>query len=136
VLKKFLVTRDVGPFNVTGLIPAVDSLERIFTKIQQDDPDLYNQIKTAGMLCCRLIRGAKRSFSIHSWGGAIDLYCGNDGVVPLGRPETHAGVLACYKYFHAEGWYWGAEFSRADAMHYELSEQLVARWQDSGLLPK
>lgn len=126
-LKSKIITADVGPFNVTGLKPAVASLQRIFAKVQQNDKTLYREIKTAGMLCCRLIRGSKSSYSIHSWGGAIDLYCGA-GVVPLGRPVTHLGVLRVYPYFHAEGWYWGAEFSRADAMHFEVSRQLTQEW--------
>lgn len=132
-LKAKLVTKSVGPFRVTGLIPAVDSLTRIFAKIKTDDPELYNELKAAGMLCCRLIRGSKTSFSIHSWGAAIDLYCGA-GVVPLGTPQTHAGLLKAYPYFHNEGWYWGAEFSRPDGMHFEVSSQKIAEWIAKGLI--
>jgi hypothetical protein len=132
-LKALLVTRDVGPFRVTGLKPAVESIERICRRIEQNDKTLYRELKTAGMLCCRLIRGSRSTFSIHSWGAAIDLYCGS-GVVPLGSPRTHIGVLRAYPYFHAENFYWGAEFSRRDAMHFEASRQLVADWIAKGLL--
>src|SRR5690242_19867568 len=57
VLRAKLVTRDVGPFSVTGHIKAVQSLERIFAKVKAEHPDLYPLIGTAGMLCCRFIRG-------------------------------------------------------------------------------
>lgn len=134
LLRAYLKTADVGPFRVTGLKPAVDSLTRIFTRVYDEKPELHDAIKTAGMLCVRAIRGSTSSFSIHSWGGAIDLYCGA-GVVPLGTPQTHRGVLALYPYFHNEGWYWGAAFSRFDAMHFELAAETVARWKRAGLLP-
>lgn len=126
LLLPLIVTRDVGPFRVTGLRPAVESLERIFDRVHSQKPQLFKEIKTAGMTCCRLIRGSSRSYSIHSWGGAIDLYTGDD-IVPLGAPRTDLGVLECYSYFHSEGWYWGAAFKRNDAMHYEVSAQWVAR---------
>ncbi len=125
-LLPLIETRDVGPFRVRGLLPAVHSLERIFNKVETKEPALFKSMKTAGMTCCRLIRGSTRSYSIHSWGGAIDLYTGAD-IVPLGAPRTDQGVLDLYPYFHEEGWYWGAEFRRNDAMHYEVSSQWVAR---------
>jgi hypothetical protein len=132
-LKKALVTADVGPFNVTGLKPAVASLKEIFAKIEQKDKTLYREIRCAGMLCCRLIRGSTRSYSIHSWGAAIDLYFGS-GVVPLGRPLTHVGVLRAYPYFHNAGFYWGAEFKRADAMHFEVSKEKLQEWIKAKLI--
>jgi hypothetical protein len=128
MLLPLLVTRDVGPFRVTGFRPAVESLERIFNKVHTKEPDLFKAIKTAGMTCCRAIRGSTRSYSIHSWGGAIDLFCGSD-VVPLGLPLIHQGVLDLYPYFHDEGWYDGSEFTRNDSMHKEVAAQTVAKWQ-------
>lgn len=130
-LKSLIVTRDVGPFRVTGLKPAVASLTRIFTKVEQRDKELYKSIKTAGMLCCRLIRGSQSTYSIHSWGAAIDLYCGS-GIVPLGRPTVHVGVLRLYPYFHSAGFYSGMEFKRRDSMHFEASRQLVEEWIAKG----
>lgn len=132
-LKRKIVTADVGPFRVTGLAPAVASLTRIFERVRTDKPQVYEEVRTAGMLCCRAIRGSVSSYSIHSWGCAIDLYFG-DGVVPLGQPLTHRGILELYPYFQNEGWYWGAEFGRADAMHFETAAETVARWQKDGLL--
>lgn len=127
-VKRNLVTRDVGPFNVTGLAPAVESLERIFAKVKAERPELYDQVRTAGMQCCRLIRGSTTTYSIHSWGCALDLYFGS-GVVPLGEPFWHEGVRQLYPYFHAEGWYAGVEFSRCDGMHLEVAAETIKRWE-------
>ena len=130
-LERLIVTQDVGIFRVTGLKPAVSAIGRIAKRIQERDQALAKGLHTAGMLCCRAIRGSNRSWSIHSWGAAIDLYCGAD-VVPLGTPEVHVGVLRAYPYFHAEGWYSGMEFKRRDSMHFEASRQLVAQWVAKG----
>lgn len=132
-LQKKLITLDVGPFNMTGLKPYVALWKRIFDKVEVKDPALYASIKTAGTLCCRLIRGSKSTFSIHSWGGATDLYCGT-GIVPLGSPTTHLGVMRLYPWAHQEGLYWGAEFARNDAMHYEASRELVQGWISKKLI--
>lgn len=130
-LRARLTTRDVGPFSVTGLEPAVASLARIFAEVRVKEPEVYAQVKTAGMTCCRLIRGAKATYSIHSWGAAIDLYFGA-GVAPLGQKVTHMGVLKLYKYFHEEGWYWGAAFGRCDAMHFEVARETLREWRRKG----
>jgi D-alanyl-D-alanine carboxypeptidase-like protein len=125
-LKARMVTANVGPFKVTGLAHAVESLSAIFVQVKSLHPDLYAAVKTAGMLCCRHKRLNPASFSNHSWGTAIDLYFGT-AVVPQGDPHTHRGVLALYPFFHTHGWYWGAGFSgkSVDSMHFELSEEVV-----------
>lgn len=130
-IKRLLVTRDVGPFNVTGIVPAVESLTRIFNKVKVQKPRLYNEAKTAGMLCCRLQRGSSRLWSNHSFGTAIDLYFGT-GVVPRGEDFIHQGVLELYPFFHNEGWYSGAEFSVCDAMHFEVATETLRRWEKEG----
>lgn len=122
-LKRELVTESVGPFNVTGLRPLVASLKDLFAEVREKDRDLYEEVKTAGMLCCRAVRGSTTHFSNHSWGAAIDLYFGNKGVAPLGQPVTHRGVLKLYRAFHERGWWWGAAFSRVDSMHLEISKE-------------
>jgi len=39
--------KNVGPFQVTGLRPAVEALERIFTKVKERDPrPLYTSSKS------------------------------------------------------------------------------------------
>lgn len=132
-LKHLVETADVGPFRATGLRPALASLKRIFAAVRESSPQLYASVHCAGMLCCRRMRGSQMLYSNHSWGSAIDLYCG-DCVTPFGSPHTSLGVLQLYPHFHAEGWYWGAAFPTPDAMHFEVSTQLLRRWQEEGAI--
>lgn len=130
LLLPLIETRNLGPFRGTGFRPFLDALEAAFAKVETADKTLYRELKTAGITCCRLIRGSSSTFSIHSWGAAIDLYYGA-GVVPLGEPETHVGLLRLYPYLHNVGIYWGAEFNRDDAMHWEAAAKTVAAWYAS-----
>ena len=133
-LKACIVTESVGPFRVTALKPAIVSLRRIFTIVKAKQPQVYAEVKTAGGLCCRAVRGSKTNFSNHSWGSAIDLYFG-DYVDRMGDGKCQKGLLALYPYFHQEGWFWGAEWQREDAMHFEGGEALVQQWaKELGLL--
>jgi hypothetical protein len=133
-LKKLIVTDNVGPFKVTGLKPAVNSLKRIFAKVKQDKPELYKQLGTAGMLCVRKVRGGS-DFSNHSWGTAIDLKM-NGKLDAVGDRKTQLGLKELEPYFRAEKFYWGAGFggAREDSMHFEASKELMESWKAAGLL--
>jgi len=127
-LQKRIKTMWVGPFQATGMDVAVDALHRAFLALKQDgNMELFNAIKSAGMICVRK-RRTSNQWSNHAWGTGIDLYCGHD-VVPQGDRHTHLGLLEFYPYMHAQGFYWGAEFSGAscDAMHWELSAEAIAK---------
>src|SRR3954447_14875037 len=67
---------DVGPFKVSGLDFAVESLRQIFAEVQVQMPDVFSQVKTEGMLCVRHRRKSALLFSNHSFGTAIDLFFG------------------------------------------------------------
>lgn len=126
-LKKHVVNRSVGPFKVTGLSFAVDSLATVFADVKAADPALYNALGTAGMLCCRLQRGSRSAISNHSWGTAIDLTL--DGVLdPRGDGKVQFGLTLLVPYFNRKGWYWGAAFRTEDAMHFEASRSLTDAW--------
>lgn len=58
-LAPLMVTADVGPFGVTGIAPAVDSLRDILADVQREQPELAGLLGSAGMLCCRQVRGSK-----------------------------------------------------------------------------
>ena len=132
-LKALLTTRQVGPIEVTMLEPALESLARIFETIQSVDPDLYARINTAGALCVRRIRGSVSSVSTHSFGLAVDINI--DGVLDtLGDGRTQLGLTILSDFFNAEGWVWGAAYSREDSMHFEVSREKVAEWVAAGNL--
>jgi hypothetical protein len=134
-VKRFIVTKNVGPFTVTGLKPAIDVLERIFAKVKQEQPDLYQQLGTAGMLCCRKVRGGT-NFSNHSWGTAIDIKISSD-LDEVGDDKAQLGLVKLAPYFNAEKFFWGAGFNsrgREDSMHFEVSEELIKEWENNGVL--
>lgn len=115
---------DVGPFTVQGMNFAVKSLQAIFAETKEQYRDVYDQVKTAGMLCVRAKRGNRRSFSNHSWGTAIDLYFG-DNVVPMGSDYTDYGNAILAPIFNKHGWFWGAAFSTPDSMHFEIARETI-----------
>lgn len=127
---------DVGPFKVSGLDHAVESLGEIFSVLSREHPDARNQIKTPGMLCCRRIKINPAHYSNHSWGTAIDLYFGS-GVVPQGKAMTQRGFLDIYETFNKHGWYWGAGFSGSsvDTMHFELADETIRALDRAPLSP-
>lgn len=132
-LKALLTTRQVGPIEVTMLEPALESLARIFETIQSVDPDLYARVNTAGALCVRRIRGSVSSVSTHSFGLAVDINI--DGVLDtLGDGRTQLGLTILSDFFNAEGWVWGAAYSREDSMHFEVSREKVEEWVAAGSL--
>lgn len=126
-LKKHVVSKSVGPFKVTGLDLAVDSLQQVFEDIRKEQPAVYALLGTAGMLCCRLIRGSSTGVSNHSWGTAIDLKL--DGILDRrGDDKVQMGLTLIAPIFNRHGWYWGAAFRTEDAMHFEASRSLITAW--------
>lgn len=125
---------DVGPFKVSGLDFAVESLRQIFLEVHQQMPDVFSHVKTEGMLCVRHRRKAPTLFSNHSFGTAIDLFFGKK-VLPQGTHLTHRGNFLLFPIFNRHGWYWGAEFSGdfVDSMHFELAEETILKLPDTPL---
>lgn len=126
-LKKKMVTDSVGPFRVTGLKLAVDSLKAVMKDIATQQPEIYTALGTAGMLCCRYVRGSTSSISNHSWGTAIDLTL--HGILDKrGDGMVQHGLSMIAPIFNRHGWYWGAAFKTEDAMHFEVSRGQLENW--------
>jgi hypothetical protein len=132
-LKRALVVKNVGPFRTQLVRPAADSVARIMAKVKEDEPGLYENLKTYGGLCARLIRGSTASISRHSFGVAIDVSVGGT-LDAMGDGKTQFGLILLAEYFQAEGWLWGAAFGREDSMHFEVSSDLFERWVSEGLI--
>ncbi|WP_197507301.1 M15 family metallopeptidase [Mitsuaria sp. 7] len=126
-LKKHIVSKSVGPFRATGLDLAVDSLAAVMEDIRKEQPAVYAALGTAGMLCCRNIRGSTTGISNHSWGTAIDLTL-NGVLDKRGDSKVQVGLTLIAPIFNRHGWYWGAAFRTEDAMHFEASRSLVSQW--------
>lgn len=126
-LRRYVVTQSVGRFNVTGLRPAVESLRTALAHVQREQPAVYAALGTAGMLCCRLVRGSATAISNHSWGTAIDFTL--NGVLDRrGDGQVQVGLTLIASIMNQYGWYWGAAFRTEDAMHFEASRSLIAQW--------
>ncbi len=131
---KLIDTRRVGPVRVTGLKAALESLEEVFDDVRREMPALYGLIGTEGMMCCRYKKISGRVVedpSNHTWGTALDLAIGGK-LDEQGDGQVQRGLLILSRYFNAHGWYWGATFPIEDAMHFEVSREVLQRWRDSG----
>ena len=126
-LRRSITTESVGPSNVTGLRPAVVSLRTAMVQVAREQPAVYAGLGTAGMLCCRLVRGSATAISNHSWGTAIDLKL-NGMLDRRGDDRVQMGLTLIAPILNAHGWYWGAAFRTEDAMHFEASRRLITQW--------
>lgn len=68
----------------------------------------------------RLKRGGN-SLSIHSWGAAIDLDPVRNGLGRRYRTGSGMMPMVVVDLFAAEGWVWGGQWSRPDAMHFQAA---------------
>lgn len=132
-LKALMVTESVGPFRVTGLKPAVESLRAVFADIRTKTPEVYAALGSEGMKCVRYVRYSTTSISNHSWGTAIDLNL-NGIRDPYNEGTVQRGLVEIAPIFNAHGWYWGASFRAEDGMHFECGEDLIRSWAEQGLL--
>jgi hypothetical protein len=128
-----MVAASVGPFRVQGHRNAVGVLRDAFAALRTADPDLYDRVGTAGMLCVRHIRGRPGVLSNHGLGMAIDLTL--DGRLDVrGDDLVQRGLIAVHDVFTRFGLYWGAGFRTEDAMHFEIGADLVEQWIRDGSL--
>lgn len=132
VLRTMVVTRDLGPFRVRGIKPAVESLSEVLKDIETEEPEVFAGLGTAGMLCARFVRNSTISISNHSWGMAIDLNLNGELDRP-GNGKTQKGLAQIAPIFNRHKWYWGASFPREDAMHFEISDQKVRELHAAGV---
>lgn len=134
VLKRLIKTDDVGPFRVTGLAPAVESLKEVLAEVRSEQREVFAGLGTAGMLCARLVTGSAASISNHSWGTAIDLTL--NGLLDQRGDRartTQRGLALIAPIFNRHKWYWGAGFPVEDSMHFELSDQKIRELHAAGV---
>ncbi|WP_210249946.1 peptidoglycan-binding protein [Labrys sp. KNU-23] len=132
-LKARMKTVSVGPFKATGFDLALEALKAVMADIKKEQPNVHAALGTAGMLCCRHVRGSNSSISNHAWGTAIDLTI-NGVLDPRGDNKVQFGLTLIAPIFNRHLLYWGAGFPTEDGMHFEASLQLLRQWRDSGKL--
>ena len=126
------VTEDVGPFRVTGHRLAVGLLRQALAAVKIENPTLYAELGTAGMLCIRHVRGHPGVPSNHALGLAID-FTVSGRLDDYGDGMTQLGMLQLYQILKRFGWYWGAEFRKEDSMHFEVCSETVMEWVRQGI---
>jgi len=108
--------------------------------------DIYLKLGTAGMRSVRLQRGKNptKRISNHSWGIAIDLTI--DGLLdPYKDDKAQYGLAIITPIFNKHRWYWGGAYkpgkdnkgrlySKEDAMHFEVSREMLLEWAQLGYL--
>jgi hypothetical protein len=136
-VQRLLETRKFGSFTVTGIAPAIDSLQTIFDAVQTKNPALFAAVGTVGMLCVRLKNptsgAASTEASNHAWGTAIDITI--DGVTDL-QPDgmVQRGIAELIPFFNDEGWFSGVGFqSSEDDSHFEVADETIQAWAAEGL---
>jgi hypothetical protein len=129
--KTRIATENVGPFKVTGHRKAVAQLKLALTDLKSEKPHVYAALGTAGMLCCRYVRGSNSVISNHSLGLAIDFTL-NGILDPRGDDKVQVGLLDLYSVMKRHGFYWGVEFGTEDAMHFEICSEMVMDWVRKG----
>ncbi|MEL6531941.1 MAG: M15 family metallopeptidase [Pseudomonadota bacterium] len=134
-LERLLETEDLGPFQATGLKPAIAALRAIVTDISLELPDIYERLGADEMLACRRVRGSNAIISNHAWGIAIDLTIDGLRHALPGSPQFQA-LMDLWPIFNRHGFYWGIAFGPQDAFHFEASDQLVRRWAEEGAFGK
>lgn len=132
-LGRRMVLERVGPFRVTGFDLAVASLREVFEEASSYYPDLVAGLSSAGMLCCRYVRGSSSSISNHSWGTAIDLKI-NGKLDPYNDDKVQYGLTLLAPIFNKHGWNWGVTFGHEDGMHFEVSHEKLIEWKEEGKL--
>lgn len=134
---QLLEMRQITPnFKLTGIKPALDSVQKVIANVTRERPDLAAALGTEGMICVRHKKPTNGAFSDdpsnHSWGTAVDFKL-LGGVAP-GATGTAVPrwVALLVPFFNAQGWYSGISF--ADAMHFEVADQTIRDWSRDGLL--
>lgn len=101
------------------------SLRRILTKIAEEfdakDRAYYQLDRFGGCYNFRLMRGGVK-LSVHSYGAAIDLAPELNGLGVKYKPDSRMMPMKAVRIFEAEGWGWGGDWHRPDAMHFEAVE--------------
>lgn len=140
LVKKLLRTISITEnIVVTGIFPAVESLQNILSKAFEHEKELGHHFDSVlvshDMLNVRLRKPTSGRISTkisnHSWGTAIDfkIIGGNfSGDTGHTIPKYIAALLP---FFNQAGWYSGIAFH--DTMHFEVAEETIQNWQQNGL---
>ncbi len=137
VVKGLKASAKIAPhISVTGIGPAVESLQEVLDAVFEKEPDLKPILGTEGMLNVRLRKptSGKKSTQIsnHAWGTAIDFKIfGKKAPANTGQ-KVPRFIAVVIPFFNQAGWFSGIAFH--DTMHFEVAEQTIRQWSQEGRL--
>jgi hypothetical protein len=128
-LRGQLKTEALSIGSVIMLAPALASLKDVLANIATRESDLAAAIKNMGTVCVRKTRNGNE-LSRHSFGLAIDLSVRDKMDL---SPDVKDDFQVVAEEFHKAGWIWGGGWTMAsDYPHFEVSQQLLDAWINSG----
>jgi hypothetical protein len=134
---RLLETRQITEhFKLTGIKPALDSIQTVFAKVAAAHPELITALDTEGMLCVRHKKPTNGSFSDdpsnHSWGTAVDFKLRGEQAPGATGTTVPSWLAMLVPFFNEAGWFSGISF--ADAMHFEVADGTIRNWSKDGVL--
>ena len=131
---EMITVRATPNFRMYGFKLFVNAVAGALEEIKVEHPALYDILGSAGVTCCRAVRGSHSHFSNHSWGTAWDVTVGGI-LAPLNATRIPYGLFPLHAALHKRGIFWAAGYrGRTDPMHYEASAQLIQKWDKAGLI--
>src|ERR1051326_627884 len=136
-VKELMETRAISPvFRLTGIRPALDSVQRVLRKAFAGNPDLEKVLSTEGMLCVRRRKptsgGVSKRLSNHSWGTAVDFKIVGFSAPGNTKQNVPKFIAILIPFFNEEGWLSGIAFH--DSIHFEVADETIKKWSRDGKL--
>ncbi|HXO71612.1 MAG TPA: M15 family metallopeptidase [Bradyrhizobium sp.] len=134
-VKALQETRQITPvFKLTGIKPALDSIQTVLAKVFAEAPGLEAVLSTEGMLCVRRRKptsgGVSKKLSNHSWGTAIDFKIVGFEAPGNTKQNVPKFIALMIPHFNEEGWLSGIAFN--DSMHFEIADETVKKMSAAG----
>jgi len=136
-VKDLLDTRAMtGIFKLTGIRPALDSVQKVLQIVFAANPDLKTVLSTEGMLCVRRRKptsgAVSKKLSNHSWGTAVDFKVVGFDAPGNTKQNVPKFIALMVPHFNDEGWVSGIAFN--DSMHFEVADETIKKWSADGKL--
>ena len=123
-------------FKLTGIRPALNSVQKVLAAVFAANPDLKTVLSTEGMLCVRRRKptsgAVSKKLSNHSWGPAVDFKIVGFDAPGNTKQDVPKFIALMVPHFNKEGWLSGIAFN--DSMHFEVADETIKQWSKDGKL--
>jgi hypothetical protein len=134
-VKSLQETRQItAVFKLTGIKPALDSVQTVLANVFAANPGLEAVLSTEGMLCVRRRKptsgAVSKKLSNHSWGTAVDFKIVGFDAPGNTKQNVPKFIALMIPHFNKEGWLSGIAFN--DSMHFEIADETVKKMSAAG----